>query len=153
MAQPTNALVCITGIIIQWMEYIDRNLFDDRKQLYLDIFPFSFYAEDIQTSIYESHPKSHQQASKVNYLQTDQVSQTDKAPGTTFVKVSPQRIKQAYETMQQLVAKEIFAPREAAEITFSDSKIITIPESDTTNNKSSENNKPWNASFQGQSNE
>lgn len=58
---------------------------------------------------------------------------------TTSAEVPSERKEQAREIMQQLVAEGVFAPGEAAEITFSDSKIIAIPQNDSTNNKSSEN--------------
>lgn len=50
-----------------------------------------------------------------------------------------ERQQQARDIMQQLITEGLFAPGEAAEITFSDSKIIAIPEDDSTNNKPSEN--------------
>lgn len=42
----------------------------------------------------------------------------------------PSREQQAEQIMQQLVAEGLFAPDEAAEITFSDARFICIPEND-----------------------
>lgn len=42
----------------------------------------------------------------------------------------PSRERQAEQIMQQLVAEGLFAPDEAAEITFSDARFICIPEND-----------------------
>ena len=42
----------------------------------------------------------------------------------------PSREYQAEQIMQQLVAEGLFAPDEAAEITFSDAQFICIPEND-----------------------
>ena len=58
---------------------------------------------------------------------------------TTSAEVPSQRKEQARETMQQLIAERVFTPGEAAEITFSDSKIIAVLKDDSTNNKPSEN--------------
>lgn len=58
---------------------------------------------------------------------------------TTSAEVPSERKEQAREIMQQLVAEGVFAPGEAAEVTFSDSKIIAVPEDDSTSNKPSEN--------------
>lgn len=60
-------------------------------------------------------------------------------PNSSSCETISQRQEQAREIMQQLVAEGVFAPGEAAEITFSDSKIIAIPQNDSTNNKPSEN--------------
>ena len=42
----------------------------------------------------------------------------------------PSREQQAVQIMQQLVAEGLFAPDEAAEITFSDARFICIPKTD-----------------------
>lgn len=42
----------------------------------------------------------------------------------------PSRELQAREIMQQLVAEGIFAPDEAAEVTFSDTAFICIPDTE-----------------------
>lgn len=60
-------------------------------------------------------------------------------PRTTSSEVPSERQEQAREIMQQLVAESVFALGEAAEVTFSDSKIIAVPEDDSTSNKPSEN--------------
>lgn len=65
--------------------------------------------------------------------------ETPSNPNSSSCETTSQRQEQAREIMQQLVAKGIFAPGEAAEITFSDSKIIATPENDSTSNKPSEN--------------
>lgn len=61
---------------------------------------------------------------------------------------SPERKEQARDIMQQLITEGLFAPDEAAEITFSDTTVICTPEQQT---GSDQNEKPRNSEIPGSS--